>query len=557
MKFNFLFKSFLFALLLSICISCDKDYSDIGTNIVGEDNHYGVYVDSTKSIIAYNQKTGPVQTNGLTINALGFYNNPVFGKTTASFVSQVTMSTPDPTFYNPSQVVVDSVYLYVPYYSTFKSKDNTTGDTTYEDDLDSIQNQAGKFKLSVYESGYFLRDLDPATEFQEPQKYYSNQTNDFTSAIVGTRLNDTLDTKQNDEFEFSNKEIKLSYQKNGAAVVKERLAPGMFLTLNRAFFKNKIVNAPAGKLVNNNIFKEYFRGLYLKAEPNTNSPNQGAMGLLDFSRAKLTMVYHDQTSATVTTRVRKTLLFNLSGSTVNLFENDENSTYQNAVLAANPTLGDEKLYLKGQEGSMTIIELFKGVPIGSTDVQSELKEMRDDNWLINEANISFYIDRNAMGTAPEPNRIYLYDLENNTPIIDYYADATKGNDAKFNKLIHSGILQVETSTTSAEYDKGEGIRYTIRLTNHIRNLIKNNPDFNLKNVKLGLVVTENIGNVNNSGLKNSFTTTSTFTPPVTTTVKNTPASSVMNPLGTVLYGTKSTVIEAKRMKLKIYYTKPN
>ncbi|MEN9929519.1 MAG: hypothetical protein RLZZ231_1440 [Bacteroidota bacterium] len=545
MKFNFLFKSFLFALIITMSISCDKDYNDIGTNVVGEDDHYLASVDSTMSVLAYNHKTGPVQTNGLAINALGFYNNPVFGKTTASFVSQVTLSSPDPTFYNPSQVVVDSVYLYVPYYSTFKSKDNTTGDTTYEDNLDSIQNQAGKFKLSVYESGYFLRDFDPATGFQEPQKYYSDQTIDFTSAIVGTRLNDTTDTKQNDDFEFSNKEIKLSYQKNGAAVVKERLAPGMFLTLNRNFFKNKIVNAPAGKLVNNNIFKEYFRGLYFKAQPAADSPNQGALGLLDFSRAKITMVYHDETSATVATRVRKTILFNLSGNSVNLFENDENSTYQSAVLAANPVLGDEKLYLRGQEGSMTIIELFKGEDIATS---TELTAMRNNNWLINEANLTFYIDRNAMGDAPEPNRIYLYDLENNMPIIDYYADATKGSTAKFNKLIHSGILEVETSETSTEYDKGEGIRYKIRLTNHIRNLIKNNPDLNLKNVKLGLVVTENIATVTNSGLKN---------PIVSPATKYTPSCSVMNPLGTVLYGTSSSVIEAKRMKLKIYYTKPN
>ena len=545
MKFNFLFKSFLFAFLITLTLSCDKDYNDIGTNVVGEDDHYLASVDSTMSVLAYNHKTGPVQTNGLAINALGFYNNPVFGKTTASFVSQVTLSSPDPTFYNPSQVVVDSVYLYVPYYSTFKSKDNTTGDTTYEDDLDSIQNQAEKFKLSVYESGYFLRDFDPATGFQEAQKYYSDQTNDFTAAIVGTRLNDTTDTKQNDDFEFSNKEIKLSYQKNGAAVVKERLAPGMFLTLNRNFFKNKIVNAPAGKLVNNNIFKEYFRGLYFKAQPANDSPNQGALGLLDFSKAKITMVYHDETSATVATRVRRTILFNLSGNSVNLFENDENSTYQNAVLAANPILGDEKLYLRGQEGSMAIIELFKGEDIVTS---TELTAIRNNNWLINEANLTFYIDRNAMGDAPEPNRIYLYDLENNMPIIDYYADATKGSTAKFNKLIHSGIIEVETSETSTEYDKGEGIRYKIRLTNHIRNLIKNNPDLNLKNVKLGLVVTENIATVANSGLKN---------PIVAPATKYTPSSSVMNPLGTVLYGTSSSVIDAKRMKLKIYYTKPN
>ena len=545
MKFNFLFKSFLFALFVIFSVSCDKDYNDIGTNVVGEDDHYLASVDSTMSIVAYNQKTGPVQTNGLAINALGFYNNPVFGKTTASFVSQVTMSSPDPTFYNPSQVVVDSVYLYVPYYSTFKSKDNTTGDTTYEDVLDSIQNQSGKFKLSVYESGYFLRDFDPATGFQEAQKYYSNQTNDFTSAIVGTRLNDTVDTKQNDNFEFSNKEIKLTYQKNGATVVKERLAPGMFLTLNRNYFKNKIVNAPSGKLVNNNAFKEYFRGLYFKAQPSADSPNQGAMALLDFSKAKLTMVYHDETSATVTTRVRKTILFNLSGNTVNLFENEENSVYQNAVLAANPTLGDEKLYLRGQEGSMAIIELFKGEDIATS---TELNAMRTNNWLINEANLTFYIDRNAMGDAPEPNRIYLYDIENNIPIIDYYADATRGSTAKFNKLVHSGIIEVETEEDTDQYAKGDGSRYKIRATNHIRNLIKNNPDLNLKNVKLGLVVTENIATITNSGLKN---------PIASPEIKYTPTSSVMNPLGTVLYGSSSSVIDAKRMKLKIYYTKPN
>jgi hypothetical protein len=548
MKFNFLFKSFLTALIITISTSCDKDYSDIGTDIIDSANYTSTVDSTSASVKAYNQKTGPVETNSLPINALGFYNNPVFGKTTASYVTQITLASPDPTFINPSQVVVDSVYIYVPYYSTFKSKDNTTGDSTYEDVLDSIQNQSGKFKLSVYESGYYLRDLDPSTGLQETQKYYSDQTADFTSAIVGPRLNDTLDTKQNDNFEFSNKEIKLTYQKSGATVVKERLAPGMFLTLNRAFFKNKIINAPAGKLVNNNTFKEYFRGLYFKAQPADGSTNQGAMALLDFTKAKMTMVYHDETSATISTRARKTLAFNLGGITVNLFENQESSSYQNAILAANPSLGDEKLYLRGQQGSMAIIELFKGVDVDDTDVTSELNIIRNKKWLINEASLTFYIDRNAMGDAPEPNRIYLFDMENNIPIVDYFSDATKGNSAKFNKLIHGGILEVEKDEDTDQYAVGDGIRYKIRLTNHIRNLIENNPDFEIENVKLGLVITENIATVSNSKLKN---------PIVSPSSKYVPTSSVMNPLGTVLYGTNASVIEAKRMKLKIYYTKPN
>ena len=69
------------------------------------------------------------------------------------------------------------------------------------------------------------------------------------------------------------------------------------------------------------------------------------------------------------------------------------------------------------------------------------------------------------------------------------------------------------------------------------------PDFEIENVKLVLVITENIATVSNSKLKN---------PIVSPSSKYVPTSSVMNPLGTVLYGTNASVIEAKRMKLKIY-----
>jgi hypothetical protein len=37
----------------------------------------------------------------------------------------------------------------------------------------------------------------------------------------------------------------------------------------------------------------------------------------------------------------------------------------------------------------------------------------------------------------------------------------------------------------------------------------------------------------------------------------TPRASVMSPLGTILYGSKSTVPVDKRLKLQIYYTKSN
>ena len=81
-KINFLVRVVVFSLITTFFISCDREFSDIGANIVG-DNHYGLLCDSTSTVIAYNQSLGAVQTNNLPINSIGYYNNPVFGKTTA------------------------------------------------------------------------------------------------------------------------------------------------------------------------------------------------------------------------------------------------------------------------------------------------------------------------------------------------------------------------------------------------------------------------------------------------------------------------------------------
>jgi hypothetical protein len=70
-----------------------------------------------------------------------------------------------------------------------------------------------------------------------------------------------------------------------------------------------------------------------------------------------------------------------------------------------------------------------------------------------------------------------------------------------------------------------------------------------KNVKLGLVVTESIAAITNAKLETPVTGNND--------IEFSPLASVMNPLGTILYGSSLNVPENKRLKLKIYYTKPN
>ena len=92
----------------------------------------------------------------------------------------------------------------------------------------------------------------------------------------------------------------------------------------------------------------------------------------------------------------------------------------------------------------------------------------------------------------------------------------------------------------------------------MQNLVK---DLSKKNVKLGLIITESINVLGSYGLKNPFsylTNFSTTNLAGTPTISNSlPVMTYPNPLGTVLYGSSSNVIEAKRLKLVIRYTKPD
>ena len=550
MKFNSFFKTFLLGLSLVLFASCDKDFNEVGTNIIGDD-HYDFDVDSTKTVVAYNPPFGAVQTNNLPTNALGYYNHPVFGKTKASFVTQVELIAANPKFINPGAVEIDSVYLYVPYFLNAKKtvKNSQTGDSTYE--LDSIYG-GNPIKLEVFESNYYLRDFDASTGLEEVQRYYSNQKQLFDNnynSVFG-RLNDSTAQIQNDRFEFKPNEIKLQYYnfEKEETVVKQRLAPGIFVKLSREFFMQKLVNAPAGTLTNNNTFKNYFRGLYFRVNNSDASVEQGSLALLDFKKGKIVMSYHDETTTTNSERIRRELTINLGGNTVNLFET-ENTASSSSYIAAltnntpdTPT-GDEKLYLRGQNGSMSVIELFGSADVNGNNIPDELDAIKNNGWLINEASLTFFIERDVMlSSAYEPLRIYLYDLENNVPILDYTFDGTENNsNPKLDKLIHGGIIERE------EVEPKKGTQYKIRLTRYLMSLLADEDAS--KNVKLGLVVTESIAAITNARLQTPITDNND--------IKFSPLASVMNPLGTVLYGSSLSVPENKRLKLKIYYTKPN
>ena len=559
---------FLFVLL----ISCDKDFNSLDSEVIGDD-HFDLELYDEATVVAYSKATGVVQTNNLPLNALGIYKNDFFGTTKAYFVTQVELGSENPSFgFNP---IIDSVYLYVPYFTELKSTE-TSGERVYE--LDSIYGNAetGKFRLKVLENGYYLRDLDPEDNLQSSQKYFNDDKATKIDPFKGSELlNNSSNVAQNDQFYFSKKELYI-YKTNGAGlyvdsngavlsdqnnvtlrVIKERKTPGMWLDLKNSFFQQKILDAAStANLFSNNAFKNYFRGLLFEVEEI--NPDQGALAVLDFSKAELKILYKAASEAVsvenpTPTRTRRTFSLKmgynasttLRNNSINLLEYNNSTEYDAGLAGSNEVLGSDRLYVKGGNGSVAFIDLFT-----PTELETLRNNVATKNWLVNDARLTFYVDKTAMTNVPktsEPERIYIYDATNNLVLVDYTFDSSSSANLKNSKVVFGGMIQRETTGPK------KGIKYTIRLTEHIKRILKADSNGEYQdNIKIGVSVTESINLVSSAKLKAPISANGVQ-------ISDIPLASILNPLGTVLFGNVVTDPddEAKKLKLSIYFTKPN
>ncbi|WP_310557239.1 DUF4270 domain-containing protein [Flavobacterium sp.] len=557
MKNTIFLKKLSVVLIALLFASCDKDYNSLGSDIVGNENF--TFENETFDVISYNQGVGAVETGNLEVNSLGIRNSAIFGNTKSNFVTQLSLATSKPVF--GANIEIDSVILSVPYFSKELSTE-TSGRKTYK--LDSIYGTA-PINLKVYENGYYLTGNDPSSSL--PKKYYSNQDSDFNGLKIGAYLNDFTDINISDNIPPEN--IGFTPDKRGfvkykiksetqlvsginyeikhtpTTDVESRAVPSMRMHLNKVFFKNKITDALSSVLDNNNAFQNHFRGLYFDVD----DALSGTMMSLNFNSGTVTVYYKEdkitevKTGTVVTKRTNerpmKTLVMNMAGNKVNLLKNTNLSAdYTNALATSNRVVGDKKLYLKGGEGSKAFLEIK----------DSDIAYLKSKKVLINQATLTFTIDNSAMINETEPERIYVFDADNNRALLDYVFDQTQNvTYPKLSKSIHDGII-----TKNSESVK-KGIKYVVNITEHINNLVNKDST----NVRLGVVLTEGINLLGNGFLKTPVSDPTTTNP--NRKFDRIPRATVMSPLGTVLFGSVlSTDLDfEKRIKFEVYYTKPN
>ena len=598
-NFFFIFYFFLF-------LSCVKEYNTIGTDILKSDT-FSTEVEYV-GVNIKQKLIPPFKSIGLPIYQLGVIDDEIFGNREAFFVSQLGLEELDPRFGITSQKkeksgdvsniqiieeneeVIDA-YLDIPFFNnTFDTDgdgvidlydvdpndiysdsdgdgladviertngtdplnpdtdgdgilDNVDTDTINPNqgatvyDVDSlIGNKDATFKIKVQELDYYLSTYDPSNNFETFLKYYSddNIIENFKGKVLfdgDVEINtselviykdDDPDTDDVDESEE----------------VKERLSPRLRIPIDKNYMQTKIIDKEGDiDLINPDNFNLYFKGLFFSAYDFSDP----LMLILDYSQASLNIIYEfdqynkndtpDDTSDDTIDRVESVFKLNLGGNQINIFKNDP---YSQEIIESTSTNSNElkRVYLKGGEGIMMEIDLFKDL-----DGNDILGEIQSNGWLINEANLTMYVDKSTIdlaGGLVEPSRIYLYDIESKAPVIDYFIDNSQGRKPKDQKAVHGGLIEIDE-------DK-KGIKYKIRISEHVKNIIRNDS----LNTKLGLVVSSDITNAVNTDIKDN------------NELGYIPVSTIVNPLGTVIYGPNPEPINYdKRFRLELFYTEIN
>ena len=408
--------------------------------------------------------------------------------------------------------------------------------------IDSIfGNKNASFNLKVYELTYYLSSLDPENNFESINKYYSNRDL-FEEGFSGEILYDSIYSLDFNELRFNFSEDDSSTPDiDEREKIESRLTPRIRVSLDKNFFQANFIDKEGSQeLANQDNFSNHLKGIIIKGE----NFSDNLYMLLDISQASIKVEYEydkynkngteDDTSDDFIEKLNKSIPINLGGIKINtILNNNYDFEIENQISQSNQGNPTSKIYLSGSSGLHSKLNLFSSEKESSIS----LNDLRNSNWLINEANINLYIDQLNFPLYSDfgiVNRLYLYNYEDSNPLNDYVLDETVSqnpNEVQSKKNYYGGILEYD--------DNGMPYRYKFRITDHIKRIIKNDST----NVELGLVITSNIDDIS---LRAAM---------VSDQIIKYPSAALLNPLGVVLHGSHpDEENNSKKIQLEIFYT---
>ncbi len=462
----------LIVFFFGVVISCEKDFTDIDTQIVT--NNSFTVGDTVLEINMISRDVNRVRGDGLALGGslaqylLGVYNNPNHEKIEASIITQLFNSNLNllkiaNNYQSDTTVVttIDSAFIRIPYQSTLTA--GTTSDFT----LDSIiGNQNAEFTLNVYRLSSFLNTLNPADPTKQ-NAFYSNETyglfperlnaipdmpfkpNKLDTAAIVTRRLDNGNVYEKETIEYTSK------------------SPFIVIPLKKDLIKQILLDQYQGSNFSSiEVFNNYLRGLKIEAKG-----NDGALMSLNLSSVSLIPflgVYYTNTlykGGQVIDTIKNTDNFQLAGIRTNQYT----MTPGNAPASHNTQL-------QGTAGKTLQIDLF-GPDNNNNNIPDAIDQLRAKNVVINDATLTLYVDKTIVDhdTIATPFRLYAY------------KDSITSTGASIDKQIldafTEGIDRVGGWLT-LDSDKRPDY-YTIKITDYVSELVSGNrKDFSTLGVKV-------------------------------------------------------------------------
>jgi len=508
----------IFALILST--SCKKDFVTIGNKLIDQPQFEGKEYNIGK-VVTYDQRVDRVFSNlsadiylsNLPAQSLGIYKDAQLGTLKADLITAIN---PDILRFENNMegnMKILGAELLVPYFN--QVLENDAGESYYA--LDSVFGYS-RFEIKVYELTYLLPTYDPNTNLESQRKYYSDfDFTPFKGELIGDSISFGISSLPYVTYE-RNTDGTYELDENGELIIKDSLGPHMQIKLDTTYFRHKIFDhAGEDVLTSTERFKDYFRGLYIEAVPEN---EDGRFLIMPFNEGKVIIQYTyervndngtiDDESDDYVETIYDEITMALASPMVNHYENTFTSYVQSNLDYSDIINGDNELIVKGDAGSDVIVKLFD---------EQELRDLRQKDWMINQAELFFYVNPDASSNLLEQaERLILFNYDDKQNLLDIYAPENAENDY----AEYDGKLETD--------DDGR-MYYRFGITRHIRNVLK----VDSTNVRLGLRVC--------SEIKNSLIYDDTFLDP-----------DAYNPKGIILYGNQAGILD--RPVLKIKYTDP-
>lgn len=539
-------KLFNFVAAILVCttavslVSCEDDISDVGSGLLDTGSSANVfYVD----LISYNTNSDSIRSDEKVLQngILGVFEEPVFGRTKAKFISQARLGSLSPDFgTNPE---LDSVILHIPVFS--KTLEDADVDTTYVylAENESPSDTATMVIKRTYklDSIYGAVDMPMTLNVREVSEYlYSQDSTYYSNPNLGNPNCSSCPNINNiDVFptvigsQVVRKTVS-TFEKRKKSEPEVVPMVSIRIPMDVAYFKSKFIdNQNSSDLSNQSTFiRNFFRGIELSVDESQGfffnfNPNLG-----------LTMHYtHENTDEDAgEDPERKIGVFNLSfgsywdsimGYNVQVAQFDHqnrSSQFVNSYENADTLNGAPRLYLAGMEGTKVHIKLN----------QDQLNEIRNNvqnnDWAIVGAELNLHMD-DSYGFRKAP---YLFGWNS-------YKEGTKWLSKNFTDIMTFYNNYPNSVQFNPKYNyKDNNNLYTIRVTDYVKSIVERNETFDEGRIVLSM------GNFLLSPVS-SFTSILNGADPFSN-------NRAFNAHRVVLHGNATEQVD-KKLRLKVYYTK--